>query len=122
MVMTGQVLDLHGSGKLRVLAVSSPSRVRGAPDFPTAIEAGVPGLTMPSLFGLFAPKRTPRSIVEQLAKATRTFMADPDLQQLYVVSGFEPDLDSSPEALRQSVVEASARLTPIIKAIGLKLE
>ena len=122
MVMTGQVLDLHRSGKLRVLAVTAPARVRGAPDFPTAIEAGFAGLTMPSLFGLFAPKGTPRPIVEQVAKATRTFMADPDLQKLYVVSGFEPDLDSNPEALRHSVEEASVRLTPIIKAIGLKLD
>ena len=96
MVMTGQVLDLHRSGKLRVLAVTASARVRGAPDFPTAIEAGFPRLTMPSLFGLFAPKGTPRPIVEQVAKATRTFMADPDLQQLYVVSGFEPDLDFEP--------------------------
>jgi hypothetical protein len=36
MVMTGQVLDLHRSGKLRVLAVTAPAPVRGAPDFPTA--------------------------------------------------------------------------------------
>ena len=93
MVMTGQVLDLHRSGKLRVLAVTASARVRGAPDFSTAIEAGFPRLTMPSLFGLFAPKGTPRPIVEQVAKATRTFMAHPDMQQLHVVSGFEPDLD-----------------------------
>ena len=81
MVMTGQVLDLHMSGKLRVLAVTAPARVRGAPDFPTAIEAGFAGLTMPSLFGLFAPKGTPRPIVEQIAKATCTFMVAPGLAE-----------------------------------------
>ena len=122
MVMTGQVLDLHRSGKLRVLAVTAPARVRGAPDFPTAVEAGFTGVTTPSLFGLFAPKGTPRPIVEQVANATRTFMADPDLQQLYVRSGFEPNLDSSPEALRHAVEEEVVRWTPIVKAIGLKFD
>jgi tripartite-type tricarboxylate transporter receptor subunit TctC len=122
MVMTGQVLALHKSGKLRVLAVTAPARVQGAPDFPTTVEAGFTGITSPSLFGLFAPKGTPRPIVEQIAKATRTSIADPDLQRLYITSGFEPHLDSSPEALRREVAEELVRWTPVIKEMGLKLD
>ena len=43
--ITGQVLALHHSGKVRVLAVTSTDRLKGAPDIPTAIEAGLPGMT-----------------------------------------------------------------------------
>jgi len=122
MIMTGQVLDLHRSGKLRVLAVTAMERVRGAPDFPTTAEAGFADVVPPSLFGLFAPKGTPRSIVEQVATATRIAMAESALQRLFITSGLEPNLNSGPEALRREVEEGLVRWTPLIKSIGLKLD
>jgi tripartite-type tricarboxylate transporter receptor subunit TctC len=120
--MTAQVLDLHKSGKLRVLAVVAADRIRSAPDFPTVAEEGFAGITYPSLFGLFAPKATPRPIVEQVANATRTAMADPDLQRLYIASGFEPRLNSSPGLFRREFDEQWVRWTPVIRSIGLKLD
>jgi tripartite-type tricarboxylate transporter receptor subunit TctC len=42
--MTNQVLEFHRTGKLRLLAVTNPTRIAIAPDIPTAVEAGVPGL------------------------------------------------------------------------------
>jgi tripartite-type tricarboxylate transporter receptor subunit TctC len=42
LAVTGQVLEFHRSGKMRVLAVTSPTRLSGAPDLPTAVEAGLP--------------------------------------------------------------------------------
>ena len=44
--VTGQVLEFHRSGKMRVLAVTSPKRLSGAPELPTAAEGGLPGLTV----------------------------------------------------------------------------
>jgi tripartite-type tricarboxylate transporter receptor subunit TctC len=49
-------------------------------------------------------------------------MLDRELQQLFIASGFEPNLDSTPEQARHFVEEEIARWTPIIKAIGLKLD
>src|SRR6266536_5162710 len=42
--VTGQLLDLHRSGKIRILAVTSPARLKGAPEIPTAVEAGLPNM------------------------------------------------------------------------------
>ena len=58
-----QVLDFHRSGKMRVLAVTSPKRLTGAPEIPTAAEAGLPGLVVTASLGLLAPAGTPIAII-----------------------------------------------------------
>ena len=62
--VTGQVLELHRSGKLRVLAVTSPRRLIAAPDLPTVTELGFPGMTVTGSIGLLAPAGTPVGIIE----------------------------------------------------------
>jgi tripartite-type tricarboxylate transporter receptor subunit TctC len=120
--VTGQAIEMHKSGKLRMLAVSSATRLSGAPEVPTVAEAGLPSLTSYQFIGLFAPRGTPKAVVEQIAQATRAAMADPDLQRMYVTSGFYPELDSSPDKARHLLDEEITRWSPIIKAIGLKLD
>src|SRR4051794_35273541 len=70
--VTGQVLQLHRAGKLRVLAVTSPQRLVAAPDIPTAIELGLPRLTSEGFLAVFAPSGTPKPIIDRIAQATRT--------------------------------------------------
>ena len=53
--ITGQVLDLNASGKLRLLAVTTPKRLAAAPDIPTTQEAGLDGMIAQNFVGLFAP-------------------------------------------------------------------
>ena len=120
--VTGQVIELHHAGKLRMLAVSSPNRLIAAPDIPSAGEAGLPGLISRNFIGVLAPARTPQAIVAQISQATRIAMADRELQQIFIASGFEPSLGSSPEQARRFLEEEIARWTPIIKSIGLKLD
>jgi tripartite-type tricarboxylate transporter receptor subunit TctC len=120
--VTGQVIELHRAGKLRMLAVSSPNRLIAAPDIPSAAEAGLPGLISRNFIGVLAPARTPQAIVTQISQATRIAMADRDLQQIFISSGLEPSQDSSPEQARRFLEEEIARWTPIIKSIGLKLD
>jgi tripartite-type tricarboxylate transporter receptor subunit TctC len=120
--VTGQVIELHKAGKLRMLAVTSTKRLTAAPDIPSAGEAGLPGLVSRNFIGMLAPARTPPAIVAQISQAARTTMLDPELQKLFSASGFEPNLDSTPEQARHFVEEEIARWTPIIKSIGLKLD
>ena len=56
--VTGQVLELHRSGRMRVLAVTSPTRLVAAPELPTAAELGFPGMTVTGSIGLLAPRFT----------------------------------------------------------------
>ena len=95
--ITGQLLELHHSGKVRILVVTSPARLKGAPDIPTAIESGMPNLIAQLFIGLFAPAGTPKPIIDKIARATNAAMADKDFQAALVKSGFEPVLDSNPD-------------------------
>ena len=120
--VTGQVIELHKAGKLRMLAVTSTKRLSAAPDIPSAAEAGLPGLVSRNFIGLIAPVRTPAAILAQFAQATHTIMLDPELQKHYVASGFEPNPDTTPAEARQFIDDEIARWTPIIRQIGLKLD
>ena len=116
----GPLLQLHRQGKIRILAIASTQRIKAAPDIPTAIEAGLPGMVAANFNGLFAPAGVPRTIIDQIAETTRTAMADPQVQDLIVTSGFEPVLDSGPDAAQKEVASELARWTPIIKKLGFK--
>jgi len=115
--ITGQVLQWHQEGKLRIVAVATPARLIAAPDIPTAVEQGLPGMIAQSFFGLFAPAGTPNAIIAQISDATRTAMADHEIREKLIASGFEPEPDSSPEAARHFVDDEVARWTPIIKSV-----
>jgi len=120
--VTGQAIEMHQTGKLRMLAVTSAARLPAAPEIPTVGEAGMPGLAAQQFIGLFAPRGTPKAIVEQISQATRMAMADSDLQRMFITSAFEPELDSTPDKARRLLEEEIARWAPVIKAIGLKLD
>jgi tripartite-type tricarboxylate transporter receptor subunit TctC len=120
--VTGHMMELHETGKVRMLCVTSPNRLVAFPSLPTAVEAGLPGMIAQNFIGLFAPVRTPKEIIEQIARSTRTAMADQQFQQTFIASGFDPVLDSTPEKTRRFVDEEIVRWTPVIKAIGLKLD
>jgi tripartite-type tricarboxylate transporter receptor subunit TctC len=120
--VTGQVLEFHRTGKLRVLAVTSPKRLAAAPEIPTAAEAGLPGLTVTASLGLLAPSGTPTAVIEQIAQATRTALAEPAYQQSLIEGGFEPILDSNPEKFRQALAADVALWAPVVKSLGLKLD
>jgi tripartite-type tricarboxylate transporter receptor subunit TctC len=119
--LTGQVIGLHQTGKLKMLAVAAPARIVAAPDVPTAVEQGLPGMVAQAFFGLFAPARTQKTIVEQISDATRTAMADHEFREKLIASGFEPYPDSSPEAARRFLNNEIVRWKPVVMAIGLKL-
>lgn len=120
--VTGQVLDFHRSGKMRVLAVTSPKRLTGAPEIPTAAEAGLPGLVVTASLGLLAPAGTPIAIIEQIAQATRTVLAEENYQHMLMETGFEPITDSTPEKFRLSLAADVALWTPVVKALALKID
>jgi tripartite-type tricarboxylate transporter receptor subunit TctC len=120
--VTGQLLEFHQTGKLRILAVTSPRRLIAAPEIPTAVEAGVPGMISQQSIGLFAPTGTPNAIIEQIAQATRSALAQRTYQKMLIEAGFEPDIDSTPEKFRRLIEDDLARWAPLVKAIGLKLD
>ena len=120
--VTGQLLDLHRAGKIRILAVAAPQRLKGAPEIPTTAEAGLPNMVAQLFTGAFVPAATPQPIVTQIYQASHKAMRDEGLQKALTESGLEPTPDSGPEQTRRFIQEEVARWTPIVKAAGLKLD
>jgi len=120
--VTGQVLEFHRSGKLRILAVTSPTRLMAAPELPTAAEQGFPGMVVRGSIGALAPAGTPIGIIEQVAQATRTVVSEPAFQRMLIDSGIEPTVDSDPEKFRRSLAADVALWTPIVAALGIKID
>src|SRR4051812_30417338 len=120
--VTGQVLELHRAGKLRVLAVTSPTRLTAAPELPTAAELGFAGLTVTGSIGLLAPAGTPMEIIEQIAQATRMAVAEAGYRKMLVDTGMEAPLNANPETFRQSLAADVALWAPVVKSLGLKLD
>jgi tripartite-type tricarboxylate transporter receptor subunit TctC len=120
--MTGQVLEFHRSGKLRLLAITSPVRIIAAPEIPTAIEAGFSRMISQQVIGLFAPTGTPKAIIEQIAQATRTAMADKAYQRMFIEAAVEPQFDWTAQKFRRFLDEDIDRWTPVVKAIGVKFD
>jgi tripartite-type tricarboxylate transporter receptor subunit TctC len=69
------------AGKLKALAVTSPTRLAALPQVPTAVEAGLKGFTLDSWFALYAPTGTPPAVVQQLNAEVEKILAQPDTRQ-----------------------------------------
>ncbi len=119
---TKQVIELHRTGKLRVLAVASPKRLAAAPDLPTTAESGFPGLISVMSLGPFAPAGTPRPIIEQIAAASRKALAEPAYQAFLIDGAFEPVLDSDAEKFRASLAADVKLWAPLVASLGLKID
>src|SRR6187397_869340 len=114
----GPLLQFHRTGRVRILAIAANKRLAAAPDIPTAIEAGLPGMVAANFNGLFAPAGVPKNVIKMLADETLAMMADPKIQESMVKSGFEPVTDSGPEPAQKEVADEYARWVPIIKKLG----
>ena len=109
------------SGKLRMLAVTTPKRVPAIPDIPTFAEAGVKGVVVVNWYGLIAPKATPKPIIDRIAKEVATAMQSPDVQKRLVAEGSEA-VASSPSAYAAHIRAEQALWSRVIKTAGIKGE
>jgi tripartite-type tricarboxylate transporter receptor subunit TctC len=96
------VMPFAKSGKLRVIALTTPTRFLSAPEYPTVAEQGFPGFSSPPWSGFFVPKGTPKAIVDKISADIGEVMKDPVTKQKMIDAGseFRP---SSPEEFRNFV-------------------
>jgi tripartite-type tricarboxylate transporter receptor subunit TctC len=120
--MTNQVLEFHRTGKLRLLAITNPTRIPLAPEIPTAVEAGVPGLFSQQVLALFAPAGTPKPIIAQIDDANHRAMADTAYRQSLVDAAVNPVPDWTTAQFDAFMTSELARWTPLVKAIGVRLD
>ena len=130
-LLTGQVqVMLQGSGftlpqvkpgKIRVLASTGPQRMQGLPDVPTVMEAGVPGYTASTWYGLVGPAHLPRAIIDRLNREVGDI-----LRQLAVREKFNAmDLlltPGTPDALAVRVRSEIPLFARVVRDAGIEPE
>ena len=109
------------SGRIRALAVAAARRAPGFPDIPTSAEAGVPTYQVATWYGLWAPKGTPKEIVEQMKAEMAKAFSTPELQGIWNGLGAEtPNLYG--DAFGKFVSSEIRRWAEVVKNSGAKLD
>jgi len=110
-------------GKIKMYALTSPTRNAAMPNLPTTIEAGLPEFQVSAWNGLFAPKGTPKPIIDTLADALDKALDDgPTRNRLLVLGCDIPEKPKrGPEPFRALVKSEIARWTSVINAANVKM-
>jgi tripartite-type tricarboxylate transporter receptor subunit TctC len=113
---TGQIKG----GKIKVYGVTSMTRVLSLPDVPTMHEAGMPNFEVVVWHGLYAPKGTPKPVIERINTALKLALKDANVRQRFAELGTEPVAENraTPEALRKQLKSEIDKWGPIIKKAG----
>jgi tripartite-type tricarboxylate transporter receptor subunit TctC len=119
------ILDIgshYGPGTVRVYALGAAERNPAFPNVPTTKEVGLPDLDAAPWWALFAPKGTPRPVLDRLTDALDKALDDPNTRKRLLELGADiPDKTKrGQQALAMLVKSDIARWTPIIKAANLK--
>lgn len=109
------------AGKIRTLAVTSPTRSPLAPQVPTVAESGYPGFDADAWYGLFAPAGTPPNIVNKISEDVRRALSEPELKQRLEAGGFTV-VGSTPSALATRQSDDILRWRKIIKDANIVVE
>ncbi|HWK71268.1 MAG TPA: tripartite tricarboxylate transporter substrate binding protein [Burkholderiaceae bacterium] len=109
------------SGKLRILAVSTPTSHPALPGVPSIAESGVPGFDVTAWFGFIGPADLPKDVVKRLNDAIVKVMQDPDLRKRLSILG--ADLaGSTPEAMGSLINAEIEKWRKVIIANGIKAQ
>ncbi len=113
------IVPHHKAGRMRGLATTGLTRSTLAPEFPTAIEAGVPNFDFNVWFGLLAPAKTPREIVLKLNAEVNKALADPAIKAQFEKLNLVPR-GGTPEEFAKIIDEEFARFAKLIRDVGIK--
>jgi len=115
-------LPLLETGKLKLLAVTTQDRIALAPDTPTMQEAGVANFQMASWQAVYAPKGTPKPILDRLAQEISVILQEPDVQTRLAKTMGMQIVGSSPEALRDLMATEIPRWAQVVKTANVTVQ
>ena len=118
---TLNVLQPVKAGMIKGFAATTRERLSVAPELPTAAEAGLPGFEITVWFGMYAPKNTPRPVIDKLSAALQEALKDPDVKARLASAGAETVAPErgTPEVLRAHLKSEIDRWVPIIRKAGV---
>ena len=109
------------AGKLRALAVTGAKRLAADPDIPTIAESGVPGYEVTNFFGMSAPAKTPKPILDRLHTETVRALKSPDVREKLQGLGADP-VGNTQEQYATFIRNEIAKWAKVIKAAGIKAD
>lgn len=109
------------TGKVKLIAVASPRRLKTFPDLPTFAELGYPDINLPGWGAMFLPAGTPAPIVDKYVQEIRRIVAMPDVQARIYALGFEPVANTNTE-FAQFLQEDLKRWTKIARENDIRLD
>jgi len=115
--MTSQVQ----AGKLKALAVGGIKRSPTLPDVPTVAEAGIPTYQSFGWFGLMAPAKTQKPIIQKLHAATVAAVSSPDIAQKFLQLGVDP-VHNTPDEFARFVADQLVRYKAAVKELGIQAD
>jgi len=118
---TAEQIELHRSGRIRILGTSGTSRSPLLPEVPTFIESGMASVQGTAWFAVYAPAKTPEPTIRQLNAAINKALAAPEVRERLGKLGLEPT-GGSPAELAARMVQDTARWSPVVKASGFRAD
>jgi tripartite-type tricarboxylate transporter receptor subunit TctC len=109
------------AGKVKAYAVTSKRRFAGAPDVPTAAEAGLPGFESTAWFGMSAPARTPTDLISRLNREIVEILRAPAVRDWLLAQGAEP-LPSTPEEYAAYIKSEIVKWKIVIEVSGARVD
>ncbi|VTU22654.1 Argininosuccinate lyase [Variovorax sp. SRS16] len=116
---TGAALPQIKSGRLRAIAVIDDHRLAQLPDVPTMSEQGYENADYTHWYGIFAPARTPRPIVDRLASEIQVVLTRADVQKIFSDAGVNANF-KGPDAFRTFVAAEKERWGKLVELSGAK--
>jgi tripartite-type tricarboxylate transporter receptor subunit TctC len=110
-----------GSGKVKALGIAASKRDPLAPNLPTVAESGLPGFEISGWYGIFAPIKTPKSIVAKLSAEIARLLATPETRGSLAKIGVTV-LGGSPEEVAAFIKREDAKWAKAIRDSGTKVE
>lgn len=117
----GEVVGYAKSGKLRLLAVTSPQRWPGVPDVPTFAELGISSLPSVDYIGWYVPAKTSPHLVQQLNRAMQETLNEPEMKEIFERLSVQAARET-PSAFAARVRDDIQRWEPIVKSTGFTPE
>jgi tripartite-type tricarboxylate transporter receptor subunit TctC len=108
-------------GKLRALAVTSPERSPLAPEIPTCVESGLPGLVAVNWWGVLLPAGTPKVIADKFRADLVKVMQDPDVKDKFAALGVDAT-SGTPEQFGAYMKSETAKYAKLIKEANIHAE
>lgn len=115
------MIELHRAGKIRIIATSGAQRSPLLPSVATFNEQGFAAIEGSGWIGVYAPAKTPKSVIDRIATAIASALKAPEMRERFLTLGYEPT-GTTPEQLAAIMSADTARWGPVIKASGFTAE